>query len=227
MGQGAVITIWSLVDRLAAVFAEGEHKVEAIRARDEYFERAGKVFDDDGDLFEGRMASFLEWYIIERPFQGGPPPASRVAVSSDGRFSEDERRLAVHLATSHHSLFEIANVSDKGIEIDDLLGGARFAVSERRSTAGFEPDAVFEGRVLWDGQGMVFGKTFLFHPPDAREPVLALVERAAAAAPAVGDVEIRARAIDDLLFRLSRLHVRWHRFNHTAAAKIYAGDGGA
>jgi hypothetical protein len=222
-----VITIWSLVDRLAAVFAEGENKVEAIRARDEYFERAGKVFDDDGDLFEGRMASFLEWYIIERPFQGGPPPAAQVATSLDARFSEDERRLAVHLATSHHSLFEISNVSEKGIDIDDLLGGARFAVSERRSTAGFEPAAVFEGRVLWDGQAIVFGKTFLFHPPDARAPVLALVERAGTTAVAAGDAEIRARAVDDLLFRLSRLHVRWHRFNHTAAAKIYAGDAGA
>jgi hypothetical protein len=222
-----VITIWSLIDRLAAVFAEGDHKVEAIRARDEYFERAGKVFDDDGDLFEGRMASFLEWYIIERPFQGGPPPASRVATSSDARFSDDERRLAVHLATSHRILFEIANVSDKGIDIDDLLGGARFVVSERRSTAGFEPSAVFEGRVLWDGHGMVFGKTFLFHPPDARERVLDLVERAATVGVAAGDIEIRARATDELLFRLSRLHVRWHRFNHTAAAKIYAGEAGA
>ena len=172
------------------------------------------------------MASFLEWYIIERPFQGGPPPASRVAISSDARFSDEERRLAVHLATSHRSLFEIANVSDRGIEIDDLVGGARFAVRERRSTAGFEQDAVFEGRVLWDGQGMVFGKTFLFHPPDARGQVLELVDRTGAGA-AAGDPEGRARATDDLLFRLSRLHVRWHRFNHTAAAKIYAGDGGA
>ena len=54
-----MVTIWSLVERVGTLFAEGESKIEAIRAREEYFERAGKVFDDDGDLFEGRMASFL------------------------------------------------------------------------------------------------------------------------------------------------------------------------
>ena len=219
-----MVTIWSLVERVGALFAEGESKIEAIRAREEYFERAGKVFDDDGDLFEGRMASFLEWYIIERPFQGGAPPAERVATSVDRRFGEEERQLAVSLATSHRSLFEIGKVSEAGIEIDDLLGGARFVVSERRSTAGFEPDSVFEGRVMWDGNRIVFGKTFLFHPPDARERVLELAEQVVAAVPEGASVP--AEAATDLLFRLSRLHVRWHRFNHMSAAKIYAGDGG-
>jgi hypothetical protein len=211
-----VVTIWSLVERLGAVFAEGENKVEAIRARDEYFERAGKVFDDDGDLFEAKMASFLEWYVVERPFQGGPPPAWRVATLPDARFADEERRLAVHLATSHRSLFEIATVSANGVEIDDLIGGARFMVSERRSTAGFEAEALFEARIMWDGQAVVFGRTFLFHPPDARERVLDLVDRATA----------DGTTTADLLFRLSRLHVRWHRFNHMAAAKIYGGEAG-
>ena len=75
-----MISIQGLVERLASDFAEGENKLEAMRAREEYFERAGKVFDDDGDLFETRMASFLEWYIIERGFRDGPPPALRVAA---------------------------------------------------------------------------------------------------------------------------------------------------
>ena len=210
--MAVAITIWSLVERLASVFAEGENKVEAIRARDEFFEKAGKVFDDDGDLFEGRMASFLEWYIIERRFRDGPPPARSVAAGFDARFGKDERQVAVRLATSHRSLFEVATVVGNQVEVDDLIGGARFSVTERRSTAGFEPDALFEARLVWDGQGVVFGKTFLFHPPDARAQVLQIVERATA----------RNTPPLDLLFLLSRLYVRWHRFNHLGAAKIYA-----
>ena len=101
------------------------------------------------------------------------------------------------------------------LEVDDLVGGARFSVIERRSTVGFEPGAVFEARLLWDGQAVVFGKTFLFHPPDARERVIHMVDKAAdAGTPAA-----------DLLFHLSRLYVRWHRLGHLSAAKIYGGDG--
>jgi len=75
-----------------------------------------------------------------------------------------------------------------------------------------EPGALFEARLVWDGQGVVFGKTFLFHPPDAHQQVLQVVERATARnAPAL-----------ELLFLLSRLYVRWNRFNHLGAAKIYA-----
>jgi hypothetical protein len=210
-----MITIQSLVERLASVFAEGENKLEAMRAREYYFERAGKVFDDDGDLFESRMASFLEWYIIERSFCDGPPPAERVVAGWGGQFSAEERRAAVHLVTSHRSLFELVSMTDERLELDDLIGGARFRVNERRSTAGFDPGSLFEARLLWDGQSVVFGKTFLFHPPDARERVLELVDKA-------GDINTPAAAI---LFHLSRMHVRWHRFGHLGAAKIYAVDG--
>jgi len=69
-------------------------------------------------------------------------------------------------------------------------------------------------RLMWDGAGVVFGKTFLFHPPDARERVLALADAATdAGTPAA-----------EFLFRLSRLYVRWHRLGHLGAAKIYSGD---
>ena len=51
--------IYPLLDRLAERYSEKEHKLEAMRAREEYFDRAGKVFDDDAELFEGRMAAFL------------------------------------------------------------------------------------------------------------------------------------------------------------------------
>ena len=217
-----MIAIQSLVERLATVFAEGEHKLEAMRAREEYFERAGKVFDDDGDLFESRMSSFLEWYIAERPFHGGAPPALRVVLALPGQvtdqvtdqFTDDERRAAVHLCTSHRSLFELVSASEGRLELNDLVGGARFSVTERRRTIGFEAGALFEARLLWDGGSVVFGKTFLFHPPDARERVLELADRT---------IE-QGKPAAELLFQLSRLHVRWHRFGHLAALKIYGGE---
>lgn len=206
--------IYHLVDRLAERYSEGPHKIEAMRAREEYFDRAGKVFDDDGDLFERRMASFLEWYVTERPFRDGLSPAG-VYLTEEKALEPDVRRGVAQLAASHRSLFELHAVAEHELDVEDLIGGARFQVIERRKTLGFSPGDLFEARVVWDGEAVVFGRTFLFHPPDARQVVLDWVESA---------IE-RGVERTEILFHLSRSHIRWHRLGHTGAAKIYKGDG--
>jgi hypothetical protein len=215
--------IYPLLDRLAERYGEGEHKLEAMRAREEYFDRAGKVFDDDAELFEGRMASFLEWYLIERPFGGqSVPPVVLAIEESAPRLSgapppqprpADERRALAALASSHRSLFELGRAADgdRVLEVEDVIAGARFQVQERRSTVGIAPGDLFEARLIWDGDTVAFGRTFLFHPPDAREAVLDYVERAVAG----------GTGRPDILFLLSRQYVRWHRLGHLGAAKVY------
>jgi hypothetical protein len=212
--SGVDLSVHGLIDRLVERFSAGEHKLTAMRAREEYFERAGKVFDDDAELFDGRMASFLEWYVLERPLADGAAPVAH-ALRDAGGWSPAERRGLAQLAASHRTLFELYAVADRVLDVEDVVGGARFQVVERRKTIGFSPGDLFEARVVWDGEAPVFGRTFLFHPPDAREVVLASVE---------GAVE-RGVARAEILFQLSRHHIRWHRLGHTGAAKIYRGDG--
>ncbi len=210
--------IYGLLDRLTERYSENEHKLEAMRAREEFFDRAGKVFDDDAELFEGRMASFLEWYVIERPLgkgkgkgaEGGRTPIAH-AIEAGAALPAEERRMLAHLASSHRSLFQLAAAADRVLEVEDVIGGARFSVLERRNTVGIAPGDVFEARLLWDGDTVIFGRTFLFHPPDARDVILDWVERA------VG----RGVARDEILFHLSRQYVRWHRLGHVGAAKVY------
>jgi hypothetical protein len=203
--------IHQLLDRLAERYGEGEHKLEAMRAREEFFERAGKVFDDDAELFEGRMASFLEWYVLERPFSGGAEPPVVRAIETGGALPPEERRALASLASTHRSLFQMYGETDRVLDLEDVISGARFAVRERRSTIGISPGDVFEARLCWDGVDVVFGRTFQFHPPDAREVVLDWVERTSAGG--------ATRA--EMLFHLSRLYIRWHRLGHTSAAKVY------
>jgi len=215
--SSAELTIHGLIDRLSERYSAGEHKLSAMRAREEYFERAGKVFDDDAELFDGRMASFLEWYVLERPSAtlGGALPVVHALGDARAGWSAGERRSLAHLASSHRGLFQLYSVANRVLDVEDLVGGARFNVVERRKTIGFSPGDLFEARVVWDGDAPVFGRTFLFHPPDAREVILDWVEKA---------VE-RGVARDEILFHLSRNHIRWHRLGHTGAAKIYRGDG--
>jgi len=203
--------IYRLLDRLAERYSEREHKLEAMRAREEYFDRTGKVFDDDAELFEGRMAAFLEWYVLDRPFAGSPLPPVVQALETDKALSADERRVMASLATTHRSLFQLFSETDRVLDIEDVIGGARFRVRERRSTVGIAPGDLFEARLCWDGTDVIFGRTFLFHPPDARDVVLDWIEKSVA-----GGV-----AREEIMFHLSRQHIRWHRQGHNAAAKVY------
>jgi hypothetical protein len=204
----------TLVDRLAAEFAEGEYRAEIASAREDYFTRSGKVFEDDADLFERRVASFIEWYVLERPLISGRTPVVRALERAIASAEPDEtRRTLAHLAASHRSLFDLVAVRGDTIDLDDVLGGARFVVHERRGTIGFESGDLVEARLFWDGHRLVFGKTFLYHPRDARQEALDAVETAVQ----------RGDGRDDILFQLARLHLRWHRHGHVAAARVYRG----
>jgi hypothetical protein len=209
--------IHSLLDELAARYARSAYHAEISSAREDYFTRSGKVFEDDAEVYEARTVAFLEWYVIERPLDGGLPPvidALQKYPTSTAAQSNRAEALAC-LATSHRSLFDIAHVDDDAIELEDVLGGARFRVSERRSTIGFEVGALVEARVVWEGQQPVFAKTFLFHPRDARTEILDVVDSSLAA----------GTDRDEIMFHLAQLYLRWHRHGHTNAARIYKGAG--
>jgi hypothetical protein len=204
--------IHTLLDELASRFAGTGYKSEITAARDEYFLRSGKVFEDDAEVHEARTVSFLEWYVIERPLASGLPPV--ISALEDARAQEapaHRLQALASLAGSHRSLFDIAHVDGNTIELEDVLGGARFRVVERRSTIGFEVGALVETRVVWDGEQPVFAKTFLFHPRDARTMVLDYVDGALAA----------GTDRDEIMFHLAQLYLRWHRHGHNNAARIY------
>jgi hypothetical protein len=206
--------IHSLIDRLVAEYAGEPFGEEIAQAREDYFNHAGKVFEDDAELFEGRMASFLEWYVIERPLQGGPVPVLRALekANADGE-PEATRKALAAIATSHRSLFDVVTVDGDTVELEDLLGGARFKVVERRSTIGFEVGDLVEARLVWDGGRVVFTKTCLFHPRDARAEALGVIDGAVA----------KGTSRAEIMFSLSRMHVRWHRHGHVNAARVYRG----
>jgi hypothetical protein len=204
--------VYGVVERLVARYGAEPHGQEAAAAREEYFALAGRFFEDDGELFETRTAAFLEWYVLERPFGGTTATPAIWWLEGEGAELPPAERLALaYLAASHRSLFEVENVQPGAISVRDLIGGARFAVSERRSTVGFQLGDILEGRVIASASGVLFGKTFLFHPRDAREQMLALVEAGSAA----------GTTRDALVFQLSRLHLRWHRQRHIGAARVY------
>jgi hypothetical protein len=202
----------SVLDRVIAFAARDEE--ELVRAREEWFERAGRVFDDD-PLYEERTVAFLEWYALERPGVDGRLPAQRFVWPDADELAQ---KWVQALGATHRSLFEVRAVGEGVILLDDLLGGGVFQVSERRRLPGVEEGEIFEARLVADVATpplLLFTRAFQFHPPEAR----AELKRHALAA---RKAKLKR---DEALFRLLRLRLKALRYRHVAADKIYAADG--
>jgi hypothetical protein len=198
-----------MLDRVIAFAARNEPEV--LHAREEWGEKAGRVFDDDA-LYEERTTAFLEWFALERPLADGRLPAERFL--SEEPLAEDEAQWARSLSRTHRSLFEVREVGEGHIMLDDLLGGGAFSVTERRRLPGVEPSEIFEARLVANiavPPELLFSRAFQFHPHEARAELKRHADRARKAG------EPRA----ETLFRLLRLRLKAVRYRHVTADKIY------
>jgi hypothetical protein len=201
-----------VLERLIAFAARDE--AEVVRAREEWAEAAGRVFDDDA-LYEERASAFLEWFAIDRRGTDGRTPAMRFLAEE--RLDDLEGRWVDALSRSHRSLFEVRQVAEGWLLVEDLLGGGAFQVTERRRLPGVAEGEIFEARLVPNVVSppeVLFSRARQFHPREAA----AELRRHAARARTDGAVR------SDTLFRLLRLRLKALRYGHVAAAKIYAGD---
>lgn len=199
-----------VLDRIVAYAARDE--AELMKAREAWWEKAGRVFDDD-PLYEERTVAFLEWYALEREGEDGRRPAERFLAEEP--LEDLEGKWTWALVRSHRSLFEVRELHEGALLVDDLLGGGAFEVTERRKLPGVQPGEIFEGRLVASvvtPPDVLFTRAFQFHPREAQPQLRRLAQRARQAG------EPRA----ETLFHLARLRLKALRYGHVAPAKIYA-----
>lgn len=185
-------------------------------ARDEWSERTGKVHVDH-ELYAERSDAFVEWYVLERKGPSGHVPVRHLLGEREAApagLTEADWPTVEALAHSHRSLFQVRKLLDGKVCIEDLLGGGWFDVEERRKLPGVLVGDVFEGRIMPDPDEpmrLLFCRTFLYHPREARREVLAH---------AMG-VRRRGATSEEVMYRLQRLRLRCTAYRHVPAPRIY------
>lgn len=192
------------LDALIERFGSGAHAEEIVRAREEYAERTGRVFEDD-ELYEARTASFLEWYVAERPLEAEGVAPAVVA------FREAPTPVHRAWATTYRSLFAVEELEPGRVVLFDLLGGGRFAVVERRRLHGVAAGDLVEARLCSFAGEVRFGRTFCYHPPTTRAALIAQARHVRAAGGS------RIDAVD----HAAALCVRALRYRHVAPERVY------
>ncbi len=215
---------WSLYDELIRHATQDSGALLA--ARKEWETRTGTV-GPDHDLYHERSDAFVEWFLIERRDVAGRTPVEQALLDAppSGNAASAEqawRGLLLALRSSLRSLFRVVRLQPGGLLLDDLLGGARFAVEERRSLPGVQPGDLFEARLIPDPDvpgRLLLGRAVLFHP---REAALILIQRAAKARVGLAqatssDENPRSAFLEQLL----RLRLKALTYRHVSPARIY------
>ena len=205
------------LDKLSAFVSETEFQPELQRAKKAYFEQTGEVFETD-DSFEMRMASFLEWFILDRPLasigpEKGITPVQWYVERNQTALTEADRIVFGNFSHTIHSLFEVGKLKPDTMQMKDLFTGKAHSVFERRKPVGIEKDDVVEARLIQTPDSRImFSPSFCFHPRDAKKAIMKLVK---AHKKTGGEAE-------GLLFKLAYLRLKVDRYKHVTPDKLYA-----
>lgn len=188
------------LERIVADLSELDGGAELDRARVAFHERTGE-FEVADRWYEERIGFFFDWFLCDF---GGAARWLDVKIDAE----TDARRIARACTRSARSLYRVRSI-DEGVLLDDLLGGARFAL-DPGAAARLTVGDVFDGRLLVV-DAIALAPGIIFHPPETHE---ALDELLQSLTPFDGE---RGPVLDGLL----RMRMRLDRFTSIRARHIY------
>ncbi|MEL6544019.1 MAG: hypothetical protein AAFQ82_05300 [Myxococcota bacterium] len=203
-----------IYDEMVQFASEGALGEELPRAKAEYFERTGELFESDAS-FERRMASFLEWYVFDRKVESDGLTPAQIFIRDKAPGTDSEMRARMEeVGQSLPSLFEFRKIKNERLHVIDLLTNTRLTVFERRHPAGLESGDVLEARLVEFSGEQYFSEVWAVHPREARRLILKASKLFRKSG---GDSEQRI----DLVHRVARLSNRCERYKHVNPKQIF------
>ncbi len=205
------------LERLIAWSSTPDRQPELLRAKAEYFARAGEVFEDDRS-FDTRMGAFLEFYVLDRKLEGtGTTPAEAFLAAGGESFSPEERSAFENLTRTVHGVFEVRKLTTKtGLRIRELVRGEEYDVFERRGVVGLAKGDLFDARLVPVDDKLLFSGVFFYHPREVRKAIQKELKRRKKAGelPAPGD----------FAHELAKMALKLERYRNVAVENIYRFD---
>lgn len=208
------LTYQPYLDKLYAFASTEDRKQDLLAAKAEYFHLTGEVHEDDKS-FEMRMASFLDWYVFDRPNPAtGRTPAQELFALRQSESPEGEDLAAWRdLTETRHGLFEVRKLGKGMLRLRELTSGKDFDVTERRQVAGLEKGDVLEARLVPHAGHLLFSSAFLYHPREGTKALLKEAKRRRKKEP--------ERDPKELVWDASRMALKAERYRQIAIEKIY------
>lgn len=198
-------------------FTTGDYYPEVYRAKQEFFERAGTVYEDDAE-YEQRMNLFMDWYLFDRDLPGVDLPPIRYYIRlHQQQFSDADKGVYQNLSSSIHSVFLLARKTwfKKDLVIQDLFSRKRYVVNDPKLKHAFSTGDIFEGRIFPNEGKWHFAQGFCFHPVEMKSFILTEIKKIRN--------QDRSRHMK-LILQLAQMKLKHQRFAHIDVKHIYQFD---
>jgi len=199
---------------LMEIYTTGEFYPEVFKAKQEFFDQAGTVHDDDSE-FEQRMSLFMDWYLFDRIIPSlGIPPITHYIRQNQIDFSESEKALVDDLSHSIHSIFVFCGFSlfGKKLIVQDLFSRKKHKVIEPRLNQAFARGDIFEARLFPHDGKFFFSQGFCFHPVEMKSFISSEIKKIR--------FQDRARHLE-LILQFAQMKLKHQRFSHIDVKHIY------
>ncbi len=205
-----------VIEKILNHFVGEAFKDELATAKSEFFANAGTL-DENSEHFESRMAQFYDWYFFTRELVGyKQTPLEACHLVRELRFSDEELKIIEILKQQRHSLFEFIKIKNGDVYIKDLLANKKLIVKASPYVFGFDPDEVFEVRLIPSGDSYIFTRGFCFHPESAKKFILSEVKRHRK------DPDLDP---DVMMLRLIKMRYKFEQYKHVRPEMIYSNEG--
>lgn len=181
---------------------------DLMKAKSEYFELVGKIFDEDDD-FESRMNGFNYWFLLERELSDG------TNLLKDFLNTQNlEEDVAKSLQMINHSLFEYRGLSlTKKHVFFDILHDTKFHVLSENFDFQLVKDDIFTGRtVTFNNINYVLNDISTL-PNDVKSILVKESKK-------VRKLKDKKRDLQFLIM-VEKLKTKWKRYGHIEARKIF------
>lgn len=208
--------IFTLMQKVLAHFAGSEFRNEVQMAKQEFFEPLS-IPEETTPHFETRMSQFFDWYFFTRPMRGfNQSPLEAVFLTRELRFTSDESALVEKLRGNRHSLFEFVKQKGEALVIRDLLKNEKVVIPQPNFNFAFEPETIFEVRLIPVDKNFLFSRGFCFHAPEARKYILSECKRHRK------DLDLNQ---EEMILKLVKMNMRAEQYKHVAIERIYSVEG--
>jgi hypothetical protein len=210
------MTLQELHERLLSWATAEPRKEDLLAARREHFAAHGEPHEEDR-TYEVRLNGMLDFYLYDYSPPGGESTTLGRFLELEGASLEPADAAAYRdLAGNLHGLFEVRRIKDGVLRLRDAFTGSDHDVTERRQVLGLQKGDVLEARLLPYAGGLFFSGAFIYHPREARKPILVEVKRLRKAAGKGGTADPRA-----LLALLSTMALKLERYRNVRFESIY------
>lgn len=203
------------LEPLIEEFTTGEYYSEVFRAKREFFEKTGTVYEDDPE-FDQRMFTFLDWYLFERELPGiDLPPVKHYFRQRKDRLSPQELPIYRDFCSTVHSIFRFKRLTwdRKKFVLQDLFSRKVYRLSDPDLLKTLSRGDIFEARLVPFLGSYEVSKGFCLHPREMERFILSESKKVRH--------QDRSKQLK-LMLQLSNMKLKHLRFQHIDVSFIYS-----